>query len=382
MKLNLKKLPIKSFDRYLLKELFYRSMISAFVCEAVLVAMQTIRLASFIVGRGLPFGDIVSILWGLAVSFLPVVLPLSFLFSSLSVFSQLSAQRELMALQIMGHSPWRLARSSFGLGAVFSVAALYISWWIGPMGFRSFQDSMAEAKKLSVASTLSSGIFHEDFLDMVFFAERVNPDSGAMSMVFLQDSSSYDKKVSISAKGGQWLPDRGGGVSNLQLHDGVIIANDSTSDVLQRIRFDEYNYFVDFQDSASRNQMGMASLTLDELLRYKKNYKEEKRNPRKILLELGRRFYVSLLCLLFAPLAFGVSLDHRRTAKSRALAYGIGITVIYYLMHFWLFSFLGKRKMSWIGSNEIAAWALMAVPTLVTLAAGLYSFRKTFRVPR
>lgn len=381
MKSLIKRIRLKSFDQYLLKELLIKSLISASVCEVILLSMQAIRLANFVVGRGLPFSDIFNIFWGLGLGFLPVVLPLAFLFSSLSTFSLLSGQRELLALQIMGHSPWRLARTSFGLGLLFSAVALVVSFWIGPAGYKGFETSMAEAKKLSVASTLLSGTFSEDFLDMTFFSETVNPNTGDMWKVFLQDSSSYDKKISISAKRGEWKPDRKNGLSELQLSDGIIVASEVGSDVLQRIRFDRYEYYIDFQSSEIRGKSSLQSASLPELLEKKNNYRSEKKNPQKILLELGRRFYVSLLCFLFAPLAFGVSLDHRRTAKSRALNYGIGITLGYYLIHFWLFTYLGKHRASWLGGHEVAMWLLMSIPTLITLAAGCISFRKTFKVP-
>ena len=298
------------------------------------------------------------------------------------VISVVPWQRELLALQIMGHSPWRLGRTSFALGGFYSIVAILVSFWVGPVGFKGFEQSMAEAKKLSVASTLLSGTFSEDFLDMTFFAETVNPNSGSMTKVFLQDSSSYDKKISISAKNGDWNPDQKNGLSELRLSDGIIIAVQPGSDIMQRIRFDQYEYFIDFQSTEVRGKSSLQSLSLSELMAKKHQYAKDRKNPQRIILELGRRFYVSLLCLLFAPLAFGLSLDHRRTAKSRSLAYGIAITLAYYLLHFWLFTYLSKQRVAWLGGHESWTWMLMAIPTLLTLGAGIWSFRKTFAVPR
>jgi lipopolysaccharide export system permease protein len=382
MKWSFFRLQIKSFDLYLLRELLLRSLTSAVVCEVVLMSMQAIRLANFMVGRGLPFSDIFFIFWGLALGFLPVVLPLAFLFSSLSTFAQFSAQKELLALQIMGHSPWRLARTSFILGGFYSVLAAIISAWIAPAGYKDFERSMAEAKKLSVAASLLSGTFSEDFLDMTFFAEKVDSTTGDMHKVFLQDSSSYNKKISISAERGAWEPSRSANApSELRLNDGILITSEPGNESLQRIRFDEYDYFIDFQDKEVRGRNSLQSQSLGELLDKLSDYALLRKEPKRILLEIGRRFYVSLLCFLFAPLAFGLSLDHRRTAKSRALSYGILITLAYYLCHFWIFTYLEKHRMAFFGGYETVIWILMGIPTFITATAGYYSFRKTFQVP-
>ncbi len=370
----------KSFDRYLLGELVKRSILSALVVEIILVAMQAIRLSNIIVGRDLTFMEIFDIFWGLGIGFLPITLPISFLFSALTVFSQLSAQREFLALQVMGHSPLRLARSSIAFGLILTGLCYWVSYQVGPLGCRNFEKSLREAKRQSVVSVLLSGTFNEDFLDMIFFAEHVNQTTGEMSRVFLQDESGFAKKVSISASKGYWSSERGS-PAVLRLVDGVMTASVANDPIIQRIRFDEYNYFVDFNKTEDSNRITLTSATLSELLERRREYKEIKKNPRKIILELGRRFYVSLLCFLFAPLAFGVSLDHRRTAKSRALAYGIGITVAYYLLHFWLFTYLGKRHMDWLGSREVLMWLLMAIPSVITLFFGVWSFRRTLRVP-
>jgi lipopolysaccharide export system permease protein len=369
---------MKKLDRYFVYELFKVLLLSLVVAQLVLLSLQAIRLSSLIINQGLEISLIVKMISGLALSFLPIVFPISFLFSLLIVFGRMASDSELLALQSMGRSPWRLLRPSLGVGLCVALMTLWVGFYGGPQGNRLFEASIETAYKKKVTAVLRAGTFSEGFLNRVVFVDQIDPLTQELRRVFLFDENSFGENTAISATSGRWTQDAQTGLGVLNLYDGLILVQNHKSDRLQRIRFDEYRLNADFSSELGRSRNSPASQDLNNLIQLRAEFKEgtKKGNPREVWIEIARRFAVALACLLFVPLCFALVLDNSRTAKNRAVFSGLIIVLLYWSSYFGISTWFQKVNIAAFTKYEILSWVFISIPNAIIFGTGFYLFSK------
>ncbi|HVJ64649.1 MAG TPA: LptF/LptG family permease [Bdellovibrionota bacterium] len=372
-------------DKYLLSQLTRNTVISTVVALVVLLALQALRLSSLIVNQDLDIGLIARMISGLALSFVTIVIPISYVFAQLGVFGRMSAEKEFVAMQSMGHSPFRLLKPCLGFGLLVSAASLWSSLSLSPAGNRMFESSISEAYKRKVASVLRSGTFSEDFLDTVLFVESVNGSTNELDRVFMYDEKGLGDKSVISARKGLWQIDQNSGLGILTLKNGVILSEAPESDSVRRIKFGEYKVNADFsrRDGSAKNSP--PSLSFSQLLE-RINTAQNDPAPRRpesiraLWSELSRRFAVSFACIALMPLCFGFSLSNKRTAKNRAIMTGIVVLFVYWTLYFALNTWYLKASVPLFNRTSIFAWLYLWTPNFIAVALGYIIMRRRSKV--
>jgi lipopolysaccharide export system permease protein len=373
---------MKKLDLYFIREILKTFALSIGVAEVVLLSLQGIRLAGFIVGQDLGLLFVVKMFGGLAVSFLPIVLPISFLFTLLIVFGRMSSEREFLALQAMGRAPSRLMMPSLLAGVVVAALSLAVSFFWGPMGNRNFEISIDTALKKKVTSVLRAGTFSEGFLNMVVFVDQIDPLTQELRRVFMFDEKSFNESTAISAKRGVWLQNSATkGLGVLRLYDGLILVQDHRDDRVQRIRFDEYNLYANIDGGVGSSKGSPASQDWGDLVELRAQLRTEpEKDPRWVWMEIARRITISLACLLFVPLCFSLAMDNARTAKNRAVFSGLVIVLVYWTLYFGLATWFQKAPVPLFRQYEILSWLVIWMPNFLVGGVGAWLFRKRSRL--
>ncbi len=372
-------------DKYLLSQLARTTLVSTLVALVVLLALQALRLSALIVNQDLDLGIIFRMVSGLALSFVTIVIPISYVFSQLSVFGRMSSEKEFVAMQAMGHSPFSLLKTCLVFGVLVALLSLWSALSLSPFGNRIFETSVNEAYKRKVASVLRSGTFSEDFLDTVLFVESVNSTTNELARVFMYDEKGLGEKSVISAKTGNWQVSQESGMGVLTLKNGIILSENQESDSVRRIKFGEYKLNADFSQREGSSKNSPPSLSFNKLL---DRINETKENPaprrptaiRSLWSELARRFAISFAGLTLTPLCFGLSLSNKRTAKNRAIMTGILVLFAYWTLYFALTTWYLKADFLIFNSNSLFAWLLLWIPNFLACGAGYYIMRRRSKV--
>lgn len=339
----------------------------------VLISLQGMRLAGFIVDFDLEFLFVMEMFTWLGVGFTPLIFPLAVLFALLLVLGNMASDRELMALQTFGQSPLRFARPSLIVGAVCAVLSLMATFEWGPSGNRRFESNMNEAWSRRVFSVLRAGTFTTSHMDFVIYVDHMTPEQ-TLERVFVHDESSFDAPVSISARQGRWEADSGSRSGRLELFDGVIVSEDPQTRSVRRIRFDRYTILSQYDGRVSPVSEAPQNLSLGHLLNKRREVRMRGENAKLIDIELSRRAAVAMLCLLVVPLAIGLNLRGGRTAKSKGLLWGISIVFSYWTIYFALFTwYMGFHHDGFWNSSPVT-WFVIWLPNFLILAAGWYLF--------
>lgn len=352
--------------RYIFMELFKSFVIGCAISVVVLLGLQFLRLSELIVRYDVDRLSILKMVFGLGTSFLPLITPIAFLFACLSVFGRFALDREFVALMSLGISPKNALKPAYILAACVSIFTLWTSFTVGPRGNRMFEVFVDEAFRRKVASSLRSGTFSEGFLGLVIFVDKVDQTMTRLERVFIHDESSFKNSVSISAKTGSWSQSDDDRMGVLKLQNGVLVSQIPEREVVRRIEFDEYKIFADFARQTGNARESPPSLDVKMLLKYRNSaVGHPELDARPVWTELGKRIALSFVALLFAPLAFYLSFDTGRTAKSRAVFTGLVVILVYWTTYFALVTYALKNSNLLLYRSELACYFLVWVPNFV-----------------
>ncbi len=367
---------MRRLDKYFFFSLVKSTFGGVFFTLLLLLSLQAIRLGPIVVRTGIDIPIMTKMLEGLSLSFTPIIIPIAFLFSSLSLFGRLSSDRELVALQGMGYSPWRLMQPCFLAGLVLSFITLACALYIGPYGNRIFEQAIDEAYSKKGASILRAGTFNEEFLNRVLYVGEENPD-GSFTNIFLYDKTSFKDEVVISASQARWNPPNKDMWAQLELKTGMIISQNLEDDVIRRITFDEYRENADFRYAEGKSRDSMESQDLQGLI-YKRNNPSDKMEKVRLLwVEIARRFWISISFFFFVPFCFIVSLRNQRTAQSRVVLTGVLLAIFYWGIYFSLVSWSAKTPQMWL-HHEWVIWLLISIPNFIVGLIALKLIQRKF----
>lgn len=367
---------MRRLDKYFFFSLLQSTFGGVFFTLILLLSLQAIRLGPIVVRAGIDVPIVTKMLEGLSFSFTPIIIPIAFLFSSLSLFGRLSSDRELVALQSMGYSPWRMMKPCFLAGFFLCILTLICALFIGPYGNRLFEQAIDEAVSKKGASILRAGTFNEEFLNRVIYVGE-EAKNGTFKKIFSYDKSSYKEEVVISATEAKWNPPGKDHWAQLQLIKGVIITKNLEENTINRIFFDEYKENADFRYAEGKSRDSMESQDLGGLIAKRNNPPEKIEQVRWLWVEFARRFWVSISFFFFVPFCFIVSLRNQRTAQSRVILTGVLLAVFYWGLYFSIVSWSAKSPMQWL-HHEWVIWGLISIPNFLVGIIALKLIQKKF----
>src|ERR1700730_2706870 len=116
---------VKILDRYVIREVLLPMGLSLVLLTFVITVPTILRDAEALIVKGIPWSTFVHVLVLLLPSSLSLTIPMSVLLGILVAFGRLSADREFVALQACGVSPFRLLRPVALVAAVATAATAH-----------------------------------------------------------------------------------------------------------------------------------------------------------------------------------------------------------------------------------------------------------------
>jgi len=158
--------------------------------------------------------------------FLPTLLPVSVLLSLMVSFSKMSEDGELVAMFSFGYSLRRLLVPLSGFLLVLYGAAFYSSIELEAWGRREFVRFLYEKTQTEIDNLIrfkiQPGVFIQDFLGYVFYAEKISPDRTHYRHVFLTPKKGASHTFSaISAPAAEITGSVEKGDLRMRLYDGL-----------------------------------------------------------------------------------------------------------------------------------------------------------------
>lgn len=366
-------------------------MVSALFFVVFLLTFQLFRITKIIVNKGVA-ADVIFILVGhIAVTFLPIALPLSALFATMFSLNHLSEDSEIVAMRSFGLRKSKLLFPYLFCGFFIALAIYSVNISIIPNSKTQFTNTVIRLTSKGMVNDIRPEVFFTEIPGITLFAEKVENGGEKLENVFIQVKKGKNSQEQvIMARQGSLLKmsegENEGPNMRLKLNNGNIVKITSKKDDMEKILFRQYDFPL-FEKGyrpgfVSKDSM-KSSTNLRRSIRIRKNYIKELKKTRpkthpdiqnilkglvKAKLEYWSRINTPLLVLVFILLGFGMGIKKGREQNRNTGSMAMLILSLYYA-----FFFLG---ISMARKGNIPAEVAVFLPTFLVALVGYRIYSK------
>lgn len=360
---------------------------------AFLLTFQLFRLVRIVTNKGVEITAIFELMGHIAISFLPMAVPLSALFATIYTLNKLSEDSEVVAMRSFGLQKSHLIVPFVVLGLFIASMIFVLNRNLIPHSKTQFKNTIIQLTSQGNMTDIKSGQFFTEIPDVTLFAEKVTDGGTKLQDVFILQKKKNDEEQVIFAQRGALIKQPVGQLRTptlrLHLEEGNIVKFNKKGESVEKIIFGEYDFpvvsggllpgFVTKDSMRSNAELkrviNKRKVRLDEFAKKEKLTREEQDKKNGILerlpkseLEYWSRFNTPLQVLIFIFLGFslGIKKGRGRTKNSGSLG-------LFYLLGYYILFFGG---VSVARKGNVPAWLVVYLPTLLSVFLGTYLYRR------
>lgn len=206
------------FDRYLLAQL---TVLFGFF-SLVLVSVYWVNRAVVLFDQLIGDGQSATVFLEFTALALPnvirLVLPVSAFAATVYVINRLTSESELVVVQAMGFSSYRLARPVLVFGLIVATLVMILNHWLVPASRAELAERKVEIAENITARLLTEGQFLHPAEGVTFYIRDISP-LGELRDVFLSDARSRTQRTTYTAERALLVPGDDG--PKLVMFDGM-----------------------------------------------------------------------------------------------------------------------------------------------------------------
>jgi len=341
-----------------------------------LLTSQLFRLTSIVVNNGVDIGSVFELFGHIAISFLPMAVPLSALFATIITLNKLSEDSEIVAMRSFGITKSMLFKPIFVMGLIIAVAIFALNRNLIPYSKLLFRNTVIMLTSKGMTMNIQAGQFFTDVPNVILFAEQVSEQGQKLQDVFIQTESDDGTESVIFAEKGVIIKQEfeGVGFPTLRLHltNGNIVRTNKSGNDSEKILFKEYDFplvagggqpgFITKDSMLSNNQLWSLIQTV------KKNQKDDLNRIAKMEIEYWSRWNTPVQVLVFIFLGFGLGIKKGRGKAKNTSVQGLIVLILYYAAFF--------SGVSLAQKGIVPSWFVVFMPSVLALAFGFRSYQK------
>lgn len=383
---------LKVTTRYLASSFIIPFFLGTIFFVAFLITFYLFRIIELIVNKGLAPFTVLMMIINLAITFLPLAIPISIFFALIYVMGHFSEDSEVIALRSFGITNQQIYKPFFYLALLIAVTMQFLQSTIVPKANADFKNMIVKISSSGMLTNIKSGQFFGEIPNVTLFAEEVSKSGLEFKNIFLHLNKNNEKeKKIIFAKQGELVRlNRANGNENsfdlrMILLNGNIIDQDKNEKNLGKILFQKYDFpilnsDVGFKtlnkDSMKSNRELVEIIKTKKLIYFNsisnqsdsKLIKENKSTLYKTQNELYSRYVTFPQILCFSFLGFSLGIKRRRGSGGNHSKLAILFLLAYNIIYFGLLGISQKGLLS----PEITH----IIPCFFIFLSGLYFFKK------
>lgn len=319
----------KILDRYIFAELLSPFFISLVALCFVMLTKELLRLVELLVSKGVGFWAVFKVFLHLMPSFLVLTLPIAGIIASITAFSRLSYDKELVAMRAAGLSLLRLSRPVFVFSCLVFGLTLVLSQWGQPWTSVSLKKLALSLLRDQLTLALDKGVFNEPVPRMLIYVS--DSEGGDYSGgIFVSDERNPAEARIIVAEGYQMLNDAGTSQVGIRLINGSIHSKPHEPDQYQHVAFSSYDLKLSLnQTSYAADERPSREAVLDQLSR--SNWQDT--GALRRLTEYYKDLAFPTASFVFVMLGVPVGIVSKRSGRVGGFAVGVMIVILYYVLN-------------------------------------------------
>ncbi len=342
--------------------------------------------------KGVEPSAIFELMGHIAISFLPMAVPLSALFATIFTLNKLSEDSEVVAMRSFGLQKSDLLVPFVTLGLFISSMIFVLNRNLIPHSKTQFKNTVIRLTSQGNMTEIKAGQFFTQIPNVTLFSEKVSDGGTKLKDVFILKKSDGLEQV-IFAKRGALIKQPVGKLRTpslrLHLEEGNIVKIENKEGALEKVLFQEYDFpvvsggalpgFVT-KDSMRSNQelKNVIELRKKKLANFakKKTLNSTEQNEKNAILdrlpkselEYWTRYNTPLQVMVFIFMGFslGIKRGRGRTKSSGSLG-------LFYLLGYYILFFGG---VSAARKGAIPSYVVVFLPTLLSIFLGTFLYRK------
>lgn len=366
---------LKVVQRYLAMTFIPPFFLSVVFFVCFLLTFQLFKIMNIVINKGVDFATLMILIGDIALSFLPMAVPLSVLFAMLYTMNKLSEDSEVIAMRSFGFSKHKLFIPFLIMGIFISWAIFSLNRNIIPISYKQFTNTIVKLSSRGTMTDIKSETFFTDIPNVTLFANKVSTEGKKMSNVFIHFKNTDEsvERIIFAEKGSivrEGADDWGLPQLRMRLTDGNITKIEKNNQDTEKVLFKEYDFPLYSRDTDPNFIAKDSMKTNSELLEKIRAEKAlgKKKEIVKTELEYWSRINTPFLCMVFLFLGFTLGIKRARGKGGNTGVVVLVILVLYYALLFFGVS-LSKKGI-------LPPLVASVAPTFLAFFVGLYYYRK------
>lgn len=320
----------KLLDRYIFSELLPPFLISLGALCFIMLTKELLRLVELLVSKGVGFWAVVKVFLHLLPSFLVLTLPIAGIIASITAFSRLSYDKELVAMRAAGLSLLRLARPVFIFSWLVFGLTLVLSQWGQPWTSVSLKKLALSLLRDQLTLALDKGVFNEPLPRLIIYLSE-SEDGDHPRGIFISDERNASETRIIVAGGYRLINDQTRNQIGLRLLNGTIHTRPPEIAQYQQASFASYDLLLPVNQLvyAKADERPSREAVLEQL--EQSNWTDT--GALRRLMEYYKDLAFPAAAFIFAMLGVPVGIVSKRSGRVGGFAVGVFIVVIYYVLN-------------------------------------------------
>ena len=362
---------MKLLQRRLFAEHMKTFVLASSVLLLFIMLGRALQLRDMLMGLELSVLDTLKLFGYLSPFFMLIICPIACMLAVFLTFLRMSTDRELVALKAGGVSLYQMLPAPLLFSVLCAGLGFLISLHLQAWGMSSFRSEVLSIASSSARIVVQPGVFNKDIPNMVMFARKVDPVSGSMADVMVEDRRSAKGRMTILAPSGDLDADYESGEIVFLMKDGrSYTENDEAMTV---IGFKEYAVRLSIDSLFKGIDMGPVKpkeYSWERLYDYENQKKLSKTSPRmarKIEVERHKRFVFPIACIVLCIFVIPIATSFQGLKQQTGVLMALLLFLAYY-------SFL-MLGISLGESGDLSPRIGLWVPNAIFLGLGLYGRR-------
>ncbi|MCO4794643.1 MAG: LptF/LptG family permease [Bacteriovoracaceae bacterium] len=379
-------------QRYLAATFIPPFMLSTLFFVAFLLTFQLFRVVRIVINKGVEFSTVLELTGHIAISFLPMAIPLSALFATIYTLNKMSEDSEIVAMRSFGLTKGKLFLPLLILGLIASIGIFSLNMDLIPRSKTQFKNTIVRLTSRGMLTDIKAENFFTEIPNVTLFAEKVDEGGNLMENVFIHIHKNHEEQV-IVAKAGALIKQYNGSwdIPSIRMHltDGTITKTKKSSGDSENIIFDEYDFPILSNDYTPgfvtkdsmrtsrelRKRVRIEKNKMNDLLKRGNLTQEEKnwvhnmkRGLPKSELEYWSRMNTPLQTLVFILLGFALGIKQGRGKSRNSGLISLVILIGYYAIFF--------TGVSLVKKGQLPASLVVFLPTAIAGFVAAYYYKK------
>lgn len=317
---------LKSFDRYILKEIASPFGIGLLIYTMTLLLNTILMLSERLISKDVSGEILLKMLSYLIPDLLAFTLPMSILMGVLAGLSRMSADSEIVALKTMGVDNFRLLRPIMAFAFVGWILSSWMIMYLAPEANYRFNDLNTRVILSKSVSDIKSRVVNRDFHPFTIYFDDIDNKTDEWKNVFLYSRQGEGDTI-ILAERGKFIQDTRENVRHILLKN----ANMHTFNDRDPDRKYELTHYAKAKENLPGDMEIKQSRRSTQLI-FPALVEKMQEEPENVLfaIEFHRKFALPFACLALGFLALSLGVSTRKGGKVSGFIISLAIIFIYY----------------------------------------------------